>query len=112
MAVRSWVLTSVHKDPERCSTGVKKVTVCLFLFRRAEVEGGRAVWRSWQCRTVGIQSGTFLTEQRSYGPGALGPHQRTGGIGVGMAWHGMVDVCDGCLAAEASGSSFGWGQCH
>ena len=22
-------------------------------------------------------------------------------------WHGMVDVCDGCLAAEASGSSFG-----
>ena len=30
----------------------------------------------------------------------------------GMAWHGMVDVCDGCLAAEASGSSFGQGQCH
>ena len=28
------------------------------------------------------------------------------------AWHGMVDVCDRCLAAEASGSSFGWGQCH
>ena len=21
----------------------------------------------------------------------------------GMAWHGMVDVCDGCLAAESSG---------
>ena len=26
---------------------------------------------------------------------------------VGMVWHGMVDVCDGYLAAEASGSSFG-----
>ena len=25
-----------------------------------------------------------------------------------MAWYGMVDVCDGCLAAEASGSSFGF----
>ena len=24
-----------------------------------------------------------------------------------LAWHGMVDACDGCLAAEASGSSFG-----
>ena len=24
-----------------------------------------------------------------------------------MVWHGMVDVCDGYLAAEASGSSFG-----
>ena len=33
--------------------------------------------------------------------------------GTGMVvWHGMVDVCDGCLAAEASGSSFGQGQCH
>ena len=30
----------------------------------------------------------------------------------GMAWHGKVDVCDGYLAAEASGSSFGQGQCH
>ena len=25
----------------------------------------------------------------------------------GMVWYGMVDVCDGYLAAEASGSSFG-----
>ena len=25
----------------------------------------------------------------------------------GVVWHGMVDVCDGCLAAEASRSSFG-----
>ena len=25
----------------------------------------------------------------------------------GMACHGMVDACDGYLAAEASGSSFG-----
>ena len=24
-----------------------------------------------------------------------------------MVWYGMVDVCDGYLAAEASGSSFG-----
>ena len=24
-----------------------------------------------------------------------------------LAWHGMVDACDGYLAAEASGSSFG-----
>ena len=27
-----------------------------FLFRRAEVGGGRAAWRSWQHRTLGIQS--------------------------------------------------------
>ena len=27
--------------------------------------------------------------------------------GHGMVWYGMVDVCDGYLAAEASGSSFG-----
>ena len=25
----------------------------------------------------------------------------------GMVWYGMVDACDGYLAAEASGSSFG-----
>ena len=25
----------------------------------------------------------------------------------GMVWYGMVDVCDGYLAAEASGSIFG-----
>ena len=25
----------------------------------------------------------------------------------GMVWYGMVDVCDGYLAAEAAGSSFG-----
>ena len=25
----------------------------------------------------------------------------------GMVWYGMVDVCDGYLATEASGSSFG-----
>ena len=28
-------------------------------------------------------------------------------VGSGMVWCGMVDVCDGYLAAEASGSSFG-----
>ena len=26
---------------------------------------------------------------------------------IRMVWYGMVDVCDGYLAAEASGSSFG-----
>ena len=25
-----------------------------------------------------------------------------------MVWHGMIDVCDGCLAAEASRSSFSY----
>ena len=29
------------------------------------------------------------------------------GFYTGMVWYGMVDVCDGYLAAEASGSSFG-----
>ena len=26
---------------------------------------------------------------------------------LGSVWYGMVDACDGYLAAEASGSSFG-----
>ena len=35
-------------------------------------------------------------------------------VWYGMVWYGMVDVFDheGYLAAEASVSSFGWGQCH
>ena len=44
-------------------------------------------------------------------------HRKVGGVcvstrasrryGYGMVWYGMVDACDGYLAAEASGSSFG-----
>ena len=33
--------------------------------------------------------------------------ERSGLGKYGMAWYGTVDVCDGCLAAEASRSSFG-----
>ena len=68
-------------------------------------------------------SGWVLTDRHDLGPCAASSLHRVtmsvsnviGGTGtmsvsnvIGcMAWHGMVDVCDGCLAAEASGSSFG-----
>ena len=35
------------------------------------------------------------------------PGVRHSRVQQNMVWYGMVDVCDGYLAAEASGSSFG-----
>ena len=43
----------------------------------------------------------------NFQPSAKQVPARLKGNGAWMVWYGMVDACDGYLAAEASGSSFG-----
>ena len=58
-----------------------------------------------------VRANAMLLMDRVAHTGVTRPRLTRGSQGLSPgsfgAWYGMVDVCDGYLAAEASGSSFG-----
>ena len=87
-------LSKTHLTCEKKTTRAAQVWYgmvwCMAWYGMAEVYEGAPV----------AVSGWFLTDRHDLAPGAANSLHRG-------AWYGMVDACDGYLAAEASGSSFG-----
>ena len=125
VAVSGWVLTDGHDLRPCAASSLHRVTMSV-----SNVIGGtrNSAWRRHETQSTMLMLGSTSCAPKEPCPSVSSPEgdrgarrqggrqrRKRGGEQVGrkgMAWHGMADVHDGCLAAEASRSSFGQGQCH